>query len=94
MMATYLQFWQKALQIEISYLKKYGSTRYRLTHGYAINKREPYIYYFNTTSTTTSIPIGSKVKLWWGERKIAGRVLSSEGKSMMIELEQYFRRIN
>ncbi|MFC0477533.1 AAA domain-containing protein [Robertmurraya beringensis] len=89
MMATYLQLWQKALQIEISYLKKYGSTRYRLTHGYAINEREPFIYYFNTASTTTSIPIGSKVTLWWGERKIAGRVLSSEGKSMMIELEQY-----
>jgi len=88
-MATYLQLWQKALQIEISYLKKYGSTRYRLTHGYAINERAPYIYYFNTASTTTSIPIGSKVTLWWGERKIAGRVLSSEGKSMMVELEQY-----
>lgn len=87
MMATYLQLWQKALQIEISYLKKYGSTRYRLTHGYAINERAPYIYYFNTASTTTSIPIGSKVTLWWGERKIAGRVLSSEGKSMMVELE-------
>lgn len=89
MMATYLQLWQKALQMEISYLKKYGSTRYRLTHGYAINERPPYIYYFNTASTTTNIPIGSKVTLWWGERKIAGRVLSSEGKSMMVELEQY-----
>lgn len=88
-MATYLQLWQKALQMEISYLKKYGSTRYRLTHGYAINERPPYIYYFNTASTTTNIPIGSKVTLWWGERKIAGRVLSSEGKSMMVELEQY-----
>ncbi|MGG7618342.1 AAA domain-containing protein [Bacillus coreaensis] len=88
-MATYLQLWQKALQMEISYLKKYGSTRYRLTHGYAINERPPYIYYFNTASTTTNIPIGSKVTLWWGERKIAGRVLSSEGKSMMVELKQY-----
>ncbi|MGS2779125.1 AAA domain-containing protein [Robertmurraya sp. GLU-23] len=89
MMATYLQLWQKALQMEISYLKKYGSTRYRLTYGYAINERPPYIYYFNTASTTTNIPIGSKVTLWWGEQKIAGRVLSSEGKSMMVELEQY-----
>lgn len=88
-MATYLQLWQKALQIEISYLKKYGSTRYRLTHGYAVNEKAPYIYYFNTASTTTNIPIGSKVTLWWGERKLAGRVLSSEGKSMMVELEQY-----
>ncbi|WP_066048273.1 DEAD/DEAH box helicase [Robertmurraya korlensis] len=88
-MAAYLQVWQKAIQMEIAYLKKYGSTKYRLIHGYAINEKEPYIYYFNTASTTTSIPIGSKVTLWWGERKIAGRVLSSEGKSIMVEVEQY-----
>lgn len=88
-MATYLQLWQKALQLEISYLKKYGSSKYRLIHGYVISDKEPYSYYFNTASATTNIPIGSKVTLWWGERKVAGRILSSEGKSVIVEVEQY-----
>jgi hypothetical protein len=88
-MATYIQLWQKALQQEISYLKKYGSSKYRLIHGYVISEKEPYMYYFTPASATTNIPIGSKVTLWWGDRKVAGRILSSEGKSVIVEVEHY-----
>ncbi|CAG9621643.1 DEAD/DEAH box helicase [Sutcliffiella rhizosphaerae] len=88
--SVYIQEWKKALQAEIYYLKKFGSTRYLLVNGSLLKyeKLQGYIYYFDTISIVT-IPIGSIVKVEWGGMKTEAKVLSSEGKNMIIASENH-----
>ncbi|MCM3584285.1 AAA domain-containing protein [Mesobacillus maritimus] len=84
---TYIKEWQKAIQKEISFLKKFGGTRYIVYNGRFISRDEMFTYYFDTSSSLP-IPIGSKIRLEWGGLKTNGRVLSSEGKGMIVALEK------
>ena len=81
--------WQQALQNEINHLKKYGSTKYTISNGRLLTNEESFSYYFNT-DYSLRIPVGSSVKLEWGGMKQGGKVLSSEGKSIILALEQSF----
>lgn len=83
---TYIKEWQQALQNEISYLKKYGGSRYIVTNGHLLSKDEYSTYYFDTASSLR-IPVGSNIKLEWGGLKESGRVLSSEGKGVILSIE-------
>lgn len=84
---TYFQEWQQALQQEINYLKKFGGSRYSVTNGRLLASDGPYSYYFDT-SIATKIPVGSGVKLEWGKIKTSGKVLSSEGRGIILALEK------
>ncbi|MGG3888820.1 DEAD/DEAH box helicase [Metabacillus fastidiosus] len=84
---AYLKEWQEALQIEIHYLKKYGSTKYYLKNGQLLSSADSYPYYFET-NVSIKIPPGSQIRLEWGNVKIDGRMLSSEGKNIIVALEQ------
>ncbi|MDE5413540.1 AAA domain-containing protein [Alkalihalobacterium chitinilyticum] len=84
---TYLKEWQKALQIEIQHLKKYGSNKYRVVKGHLLSSDDFCTYYFETTSPLR-VPVGSNVRLEWGNVKQDGRILSSEGKSILLSVEQ------
>ncbi|WP_191556848.1 AAA domain-containing protein [Metabacillus idriensis] len=86
---TYLKEWQQAIQIEIGYLKKYGSTKYRVANGHLLSTGDAYTYYFESSSFL-KIPVGASIKLEWDGVKHNGRVLSSEGKNIILSFDRSF----
>lgn len=80
---SYINEWQTALQTEIQYLKKFGSTKYQIVNGRLLSSNEAYSYYFET-ALSVKIPIGSKIRIEWGGIKETGRILSSEEKSVIL----------
>ena len=86
---TYIKEWQKALQNEISYLKKYGSNKFIITNGRFLSSEGSFTYYFDT-AFSLQVPVGASIRVEWGGWKQRGRVLSSEGKGIIIALEQSF----
>lgn len=82
-----LKEWQKALHSEIAYLKEFGSNKYMLYNGRRLEGSNDYTYYFDSR-TVISVPNGSMVKIQWGSRQEEGRMLSSEGKGVIIQLEK------
>lgn len=86
---SYIKEWQQALQQEIHHLKKFGGSRYSVTNGRLLSNDGPYSYYFDT-AISLRIPVGSSIKLEWGSMKSSGKVLSSEGKGVILALEQNF----
>lgn len=84
---NYIKEWQQALQLEILHLKKYGSTKYLVSNGHLLSSDGTFTYFFETGSSV-KIPVGSIVRLEWGGIKQDGRVLSSEGKSIIISFER------
>jgi len=84
---VYIKTWQKALQAEILHLKKYGSHKYLVKNGRLLNQKGTFTYYFETVQMVR-IPVGSTVRMEWGQTKVDGRILSSEGQSIMVKLEQ------
>ena len=83
----YIKEWQQALQNEIIYLKKYGSNKYKVTNGRLLSTDGTFTYYFDT-AFSLKIPVGSSITLVWGGLKQGGRALSSEGKGIIVQLEQ------
>ncbi|WP_010199492.1 DEAD/DEAH box helicase [Bacillus sp. m3-13] len=83
----YINEWKKALQAEIQHLKKFGSTKYLINNGHLISNDKGFTYFFETYSSVR-IPIGSLVKVEWGGIKTEGKILSSEGKSVIVSFEQ------
>lgn len=84
--SLYIKEWKKALQAEIQHLKTYGSTKYLIKNGLLVTKDNTYTYFFET-HTSVRIPVGSLVKVEWGGIKTEGKVLSSEGKNVIISFE-------
>ncbi|MFD1737582.1 DEAD/DEAH box helicase [Bacillus salitolerans] len=84
---TYISVWKKAIAMEIQFLREYGSKKYRLIHGQLFSTETGYTYYFESF-ITIPIPIGSIIKLEWGSAKYEGRILSSEGRNIVVVLEQ------
>ncbi|MFJ7726366.1 AAA domain-containing protein [Neobacillus sp. NPDC097160] len=84
---TYIKEWQQALQNEISHLKKYGSNKFIVSNGRLLSSEGSFTYYFDT-AFSLRIPVGSSIRLEWGGMKQGGRVLSSEGKGVIIALDQ------
>lgn len=78
---------QKALQAEIQHLKVYGSSKYLMINGRLITSDNSFTYFFETT-TSIRVPIGANVKIEWGKQQVGGRILSSEGRSVIVEVEQ------
>lgn len=85
----YIKEWQHALQLEITHLKKFGGSRYSVTNGRLLSYESPFNYYFDT-AFPLRIPVGSSIKLEWGGMKSSGKVLSSEGKGIILALEDNF----
>ncbi|WP_404346393.1 AAA domain-containing protein [Sutcliffiella horikoshii] len=83
----YINEWKKALQAEIQHLKKFGSTKYLINNGHLISSDKSFTYFFETY-TSVRIPVGSLVKVEWGGIKTEGKILSSEGKSVIVSFEQ------
>ncbi|GIN88814.1 disulfide oxidoreductase [Heyndrickxia sporothermodurans] len=79
--------WQMALQYEISHIKKFGSKKYQLSNGQLIDANQQYTYFFEVASPIR-IPVGTSIRLEWGNLKQNGRILSSEGNSLIVSLEQ------
>ncbi|MEH7525775.1 AAA domain-containing protein [Bacillus sp. JJ1503] len=86
---THIKEWQQALQQEINHLKKFGGSRYSVINGRLLSNDGPYSYYFDT-AISLRIPVGSSIKLEWGTMKTSGKVLSSEGRGIILALEQNF----
>lgn len=86
---NFIKEWQQALQNEILYLKKYGSNKFLVSNGRLLSTEGSFTYYFDT-AISIRIPNGSQVRLEWGSMKQSGRVLSSEGKGVMLAMEQSF----
>ncbi|MDP4549991.1 AAA domain-containing protein [Alkalihalobacillus macyae] len=84
-----IEEWQLALRAEIAHLKKYGSRPYRIVNGRILSSKEDYRYYFDTL-IPVQIPPGSKVRIEMGDIKREGRILSSEGKNIILSLEGGF----
>lgn len=84
----YIKEWQKALQAEIAHLKNYGSKKYHLLNGRKLTGTEEYTYYFDSHQSIP-IPNGSLAKLQYGDVIEEGRILSSEGKGLIISLKRY-----
>ncbi|XQY90182.1 DEAD/DEAH box helicase [Metabacillus sp. HB246100] len=88
----YIKLWQKALRAEIMHLKKYGSTKYSLYNGEVIHQKETNTYYFETPFPI-KVPIGSTVKIENGKLEYSGKLLSSEGKSVILSVEKPLGRL-
>lgn len=86
---TYIREWQQALQNEINHLKKFGGNRFIVLNGRLISSDMLYTYYFDISSSM-KVPVGSTVRLEWGGMKTRGRVLSSEGKGIILAIERNF----
>ncbi len=86
---TYIKEWQQALHQEINYLKRFGGSRYAVTNGRLLSNEGSYSYYFET-AFSIRIPVGSSIKLESGTMKNKGRVLSSEGRGIILAIDQYF----
>ncbi|WP_338447796.1 AAA domain-containing protein [Niallia oryzisoli] len=84
---TLIKAWKKALQIEIAHLKKYGSNKFLVKNGRLLNQKDSHTYYFDSVQSLR-IPVGSFVRVEWGQTKVEGRVLSSEGHSIIVKLGQ------
>ncbi|MFN7249760.1 MAG: AAA domain-containing protein [Anaerobacillus sp.] len=84
---NYIEEWQEALSIEIIHLKKYGSTKYAVRNGHLVSTTNTIITYYFETSMQISIPVSSKVRLQVGNQKLDGKILSSEGRSLLVSLE-------
>ena len=84
---TTIKQWQQALQIEINHLKKYGQSKVALYNGILLNTENDFTYYFESISNL-KVPIGSNVMIHWGSQAVRGRVLSADGKSLLIILEK------
>lgn len=85
--SKYIKEWQTALQQEINYLKKFSSSKIALFNGQFLQTAEDYTYYFESIAFV-KIPIGSSVVLHWGTAKINGRILSSDGKSLIVQIDK------
>ncbi|MED4018653.1 DEAD/DEAH box helicase [Sutcliffiella cohnii] len=86
---SYIKQWQKALQIEVQHLKKWGSTKYQIINGhYMFEENNRYHYYFETIQSL-KIPNGSIVKFQWGKLEVEGRIISSEQNSVIITVEKF-----
>lgn len=83
----YIKEWQQALQNEIAHLKKYGSNKFKVTDGRLLANDGAYTYYFDT-AFSLKIPIGASIRLEWGNVRQSGRILSSEGRGVIIALER------
>ncbi|MDO6655922.1 DEAD/DEAH box helicase [Anaerobacillus sp. 1_MG-2023] len=81
--------WQLALRAEIAHLKKFGSRPIRVVNGRLLSSGDDFRYYFDAR-TPIHIPTGSKVRLEMKHIKREGRVLSSEGKNVILALEAGF----
>ncbi|SFA90877.1 MULTISPECIES: AAA domain-containing protein [unclassified Bacillus (in: firmicutes)] len=79
--------WQKALLNEILHLKKFGSNKYLIQKGRLLSDTDGYTYYFDT-SFHLNIPVGSNVRIEWGSVREQGRILSSEGRGVIIVFEK------
>nr|WP_263326577.1 AAA domain-containing protein [Neobacillus sp. Marseille-Q6967] len=86
---TYIKEWQQALQNEILHLKKYGSTKYTIKNGRLLSNDGSFSYYFDT-AISLKIPVGASIRIEWGGMKQSGRVLSAEGKGIILQLEKSF----
>lgn len=86
---SYIKEWQQALQNEITYLKRYGSNKVLVLNGRLLSNDGTFTYYFDT-SASVRIPVGSSIRLEWGGMKQKGRVLSSEGKVIILSVERSF----
>ncbi|MBI0578956.1 AAA family ATPase [Neobacillus cucumis] len=84
---TLIKEWQQALQNEINYLKKFGSNKHIVSNGRFLTNDHSFTYYFDTAAPL-KIPVGSTIRLEWGGLKQNGRILSSEGRGIIIALEQ------
>ncbi|MCB5238031.1 AAA domain-containing protein [Niallia circulans] len=84
---TTIKQWQQALQIEINYLKKYSQSKVALYNGIRLNTENDYTYYFESIGNL-KVPIGSNVIIHWGSLAVKGRVLSADGKSLLVILEK------
>ncbi|WP_339146087.1 MULTISPECIES: AAA domain-containing protein [unclassified Sutcliffiella] len=85
--SSYIKEWKKALQAEIQHLKKYGSTKYLIKNGHLVTKDNTFTYFFET-NTSVRIPVGSQVKVEWGGINTEGKILSSEGKNVIISFQE------
>jgi hypothetical protein len=83
----FIKEWQKALQAEIQHLKKFGSSKYLLTNGRLMTRETKFTYFFDSTQNIR-VPIGANIKILWGSMNVDGRILSSEGRSIIVSLEQ------
>ena len=86
---SYIKEWQQALQQEIQHLKRFGGSRYIVSNGRLLSNDGSYSYYFST-AIPLKIPVGSSIKLEWGKMKSNGKVLSSEGRGVILSLEKSF----
>ncbi len=83
----YIKSWQKALRAEIMHLKNFGSTKYVLKNGQLMTNDGTFTYYFET-AIAIKVPVGSTIKIESGNFTVNGRILSSEGKSVILTLEK------
>jgi superfamily I DNA and/or RNA helicase len=79
--------WQEALQAEIQHLKKYGSNKYQLINGRLLSNDVSFTYYFEAVQFVR-VPIGASITIQWGAMTLKGRILSSEGKSVIVTINQ------
>lgn len=87
---TYIKEWQEALQKEINHLKKFGGSTYSVSNGRLLSNHDKSFSYYFDSAFSLKIPVGSSIKLEWGGMKSNGKVLSSEGRGIILALEQNF----
>ncbi|WP_347550114.1 AAA domain-containing protein [Pseudalkalibacillus hwajinpoensis] len=84
-----IEEWQIALRAEIAHLKKYGSRPHRIVNGRLLSSDDDFRYYFDAL-IPIQIPTGSKIRIEMGHVKREGRMISAEGKNVILALDGGF----
>ncbi|MCA0174626.1 DEAD/DEAH box helicase [Bacillus sp. RAR_GA_16] len=87
-MKEMIEEWQLALRAEIAHLKQFGSRPIRIVNGRLLSG-DDFRYYFDARAPI-QIPSGSKIRIEMKHIKREGRMLSSEGKNVILALEGDF----
>ncbi|WP_163102667.1 AAA domain-containing protein [Peribacillus alkalitolerans] len=85
--AQIISNWQEALQIEISFIKNKGSSKYRLINGVSLSSTDGFSYFFET-ARPLSIPPGTNVIIQWGHMELSAKLVSSDRNHIVLTLEK------
>lgn len=84
---AYIKKWQQAIQLEIQHLKKYGNSKYRVVSCRLLSNKGSYSYYLETTQEI-NVPACSTIEIIYEDKKVNGRIISTDGTNVIISLEE------
>lgn len=81
--------WQKALRIEMKYLKTKGGARFIITDGKCLRRHEEGATYWFMLTSDALLPDDTPIRLEYKEWTVHGKVVSVEGFDVILDVNMY-----